>query len=242
MLSSSQAWRPRRRATGRRPRPGMRSTTQGIRFSSSGVTGRRQCWSVALADAAKCVRDTQQRGAARGAAGSSRVGMARQALRPPPGAGALPRGRWLEHGLRVRCLGAHAVRPRRPPSLPRHRGPVLADRRAERLPWLSLHRVPEPGFGAQGASPLLARLPRDASWRTSRCCRSPCGVLPFNIYVVQALFTGVVVVCSYLGHKYFSFGGGHRGDSADPPFHDPSCRIERIDRCPDRRREPQCPC
>jgi putative flippase GtrA len=32
-------------------------------------------------------------------------------------------------------------------------------------------------------------------------------VLPFNIYGVQALFLGVVVVCSYLGHKYFSFGG-----------------------------------
>ena len=33
-------------------------------------------------------------------------------------------------------------------------------------------------------------------------------VLPFSIYVDQALFLGVVVVCSYLGHKYYSFGGG----------------------------------
>ena len=33
-------------------------------------------------------------------------------------------------------------------------------------------------------------------------------VLPFSIYVVQALLTMIVVVGSYLGHKYFSFGGG----------------------------------
>jgi len=47
-------------------------------------------------------------------------------------------------------------------------------------------------------------------------------VLPFNIYVIQALFTGVVVVCSYLGHKYFSFRGGHRGPSGDASSHGPS--------------------
>jgi putative flippase GtrA len=47
-------------------------------------------------------------------------------------------------------------------------------------------------------------------------------MLPFNIYVIQALFTGVVVVCSYLGHKYYSFRGGHRGRSGDPSSHDPS--------------------
>src|SRR5450759_5620288 len=35
-------------------------------------------------------------------------------------------------------------------------------------------------------------------------------VTPFNIYVVQALFTGVVVICSYLAHKYYSFGGTSR--------------------------------
>ena len=33
-------------------------------------------------------------------------------------------------------------------------------------------------------------------------------ILPFNIYVIQALFTTVVVVLSYLSHKFFSFGGG----------------------------------
>lgn len=47
-------------------------------------------------------------------------------------------------------------------------------------------------------------------------------VLPFNIYVIQALFTVVVVVASYLGHKYFSFGPGRRryaeaASAYDPP-------------------------
>jgi len=32
-------------------------------------------------------------------------------------------------------------------------------------------------------------------------------ILPFSIYVVQALLTTVVVVCSYLSHRYYSFGG-----------------------------------
>lgn len=35
-------------------------------------------------------------------------------------------------------------------------------------------------------------------------------VLPFDIYVTQALFTAVMVVLSYLSHKYFSFKGGRR--------------------------------
>ena len=37
-------------------------------------------------------------------------------------------------------------------------------------------------------------------------------VLPFSIYVVNGLFTIVVVVVSYLGHKHFSFRGGGRAD------------------------------
>jgi putative flippase GtrA len=37
------------------------------------------------------------------------------------------------------------------------------------------------------------------------------GVLPFNIYVVQAFFAVVVVTCSYLGHKYYSFRAGNGG-------------------------------
>jgi putative flippase GtrA len=45
-------------------------------------------------------------------------------------------------------------------------------------------------------------------------------VLPFNIYVVQALFLAVVVVCSYLGHKYFSFGGRHARHVGETTVHD----------------------
>ena len=33
-------------------------------------------------------------------------------------------------------------------------------------------------------------------------------LLPFSIYVTQALFMAVMVVLSYLSHKYFSFKGG----------------------------------
>jgi putative flippase GtrA len=40
-------------------------------------------------------------------------------------------------------------------------------------------------------------------------------VLPFSIYVVQGLFAVTVVICSYLGHKYFSFSGGHKGHPRD---------------------------
>ena len=47
-------------------------------------------------------------------------------------------------------------------------------------------------------------------------------VLPFSIYVIQALFTGIVVVCSYLGHKHYSFRGGHPSDAGDMPFYDPT--------------------
>ena len=40
-------------------------------------------------------------------------------------------------------------------------------------------------------------------------------MLPFSIYVDQALFLVVVVVGSYLSHKYYSFGGGRGRDSGD---------------------------
>jgi putative flippase GtrA len=46
-------------------------------------------------------------------------------------------------------------------------------------------------------------------------------VLPFNIYVIQALFTVVVVVASYLSHKYYSFRGGRRRDGHDLAPYDP---------------------
>jgi putative flippase GtrA len=51
-------------------------------------------------------------------------------------------------------------------------------------------------------------------------------VMPFNIYVVEALFTGVLMVCSYLSHKHFSFRGGHRGRSGDTSSHDPTAAQE----------------
>lgn len=46
-------------------------------------------------------------------------------------------------------------------------------------------------------------------------------VLPFNIYVDQALFLGVVVIASYLAHKYYSFSGGRRRDSVETARYDP---------------------
>jgi Predicted membrane protein len=51
-------------------------------------------------------------------------------------------------------------------------------------------------------------------------------VLPLNIYVVQALLLGLVVVCSYWSHKHFSFRGGQRWHSGDMPFHDPGSVVE----------------
>lgn len=41
-------------------------------------------------------------------------------------------------------------------------------------------------------------------------------VLPFNIYLVQALLMAVMVVCSYLSFKYFSFNPSHAMRSAGP--------------------------
>jgi putative flippase GtrA len=50
-------------------------------------------------------------------------------------------------------------------------------------------------------------------------------ILPFSIYVTQLLFTAVVVICSYLAHKFFSFGGrsaklersrGREGEGTSP--------------------------
>ena len=37
-------------------------------------------------------------------------------------------------------------------------------------------------------------------------------ILPFSIYITQAIFTVGVVVASYLGHRHFSFG--HRGPAS----------------------------
>ena len=41
--------------------------------------------------------------------------------------------------------------------------------------------------------------------------------LPYNLYVIQALFTAVVVVLSYLSHKYFSFRDGRRRPGMEEP-------------------------
>lgn len=46
-------------------------------------------------------------------------------------------------------------------------------------------------------------------------------ILPFNIYVVQALLTAIVVVSSYLSHRYYSFGASRRGDAAETPIYHP---------------------
>jgi len=51
-------------------------------------------------------------------------------------------------------------------------------------------------------------------------------VLPLNIYGVQALLTVLVVVCSYLSHKYYSFRDRHPRDSGDAPFYDPAAGSE----------------
>ena len=42
-------------------------------------------------------------------------------------------------------------------------------------------------------------------------------VLPFNIYGVQALLMMIVIICSYLSHKYFSFGAERRTDGPKGP-------------------------
>jgi putative flippase GtrA len=46
-------------------------------------------------------------------------------------------------------------------------------------------------------------------------------VLPFNIYVIQALFAAAVIATSYVAHKYYSFGGTHRRDALDAAVYDP---------------------
>ena len=41
-----------------------------------------------------------------------------------------------------------------------------------------------------------------------------------------ALFLGVVVAGSYMGHKYYSFGGGHRRNSGREAIFDPKAVAE----------------
>ena len=51
-------------------------------------------------------------------------------------------------------------------------------------------------------------------------------VMPFSIYLDQALFIGVMVVCSYLAHKYFSFRDGQPRPAQGTPLYDPSAVSE----------------
>lgn len=51
-------------------------------------------------------------------------------------------------------------------------------------------------------------------------------VLPFSIYVVQALFLTVVVASSYVGHKYYSFRGGQHGDASEIRHYDPTAVLK----------------
>jgi putative flippase GtrA len=45
-------------------------------------------------------------------------------------------------------------------------------------------------------------------------------LLPFSIYVVQALFMTGVIVASYVAHKYYSFGGDQHRDSGPTHAYD----------------------
>jgi len=47
-------------------------------------------------------------------------------------------------------------------------------------------------------------------------------VLPFNIYVIQALLTVAVIVGSYVSHRYYSFGGTRRKDPRASSTYDPA--------------------
>src|SRR3989337_1699630 len=46
-------------------------------------------------------------------------------------------------------------------------------------------------------------------------------VLPFNIYAIQALFTVVAIVVSFLSHKHYSFRSGQHRDDHDLAPYDP---------------------
>jgi putative flippase GtrA len=76
--------------------------------------------------------------------------------------------------------------------------------------------------------PILRELPRFSLVYAGALIVSLVGlpialhVLPFSIYIVNGLFTAVVVVCSYLAHKYFSFRGGRHGDASGAPDYDPT--------------------
>lgn len=47
-------------------------------------------------------------------------------------------------------------------------------------------------------------------------------VLPFSIYVVQAIFLGLMVIVSYLSHRYVSFRRRTRGPGGDSRYNEES--------------------
>ena len=80
----------------------------------------------------------------------------------------------------------------------------------------------------QSRGPVLAELPRFSLvylvTLVANLALLPIAlrVLPFNIYVIQALFAVVVVVCSYLGHKHFSFRDGRHRGAGSTSSYDPT--------------------
>jgi putative flippase GtrA len=80
----------------------------------------------------------------------------------------------------------------------------------------------------QSEGPLLRELPRFSlvylATLIANLALLPLALnaLPFSIYVIQALFTAVVVVVSYLGHKYYSFRRGRGRDDTDEAAYDPT--------------------
>ena len=46
-------------------------------------------------------------------------------------------------------------------------------------------------------------------------------ILPFSIYVVQAMLTVLVIIGSYLSHRYYSFGSVRRRDAVGTAPYDP---------------------
>jgi putative flippase GtrA len=79
----------------------------------------------------------------------------------------------------------------------------------------------------RSTGPILRELPRFASVYVTTLLVNlallPIALwaLPFSIYVIQALFLFVVVIGSYLGHKYYSFGGSRGTDSTKATRYDP---------------------
>ena len=82
----------------------------------------------------------------------------------------------------------------------------------------------------QSHGPVLAELPRFSlvylATLVANLALLPVALatLPLNIYVIQGLFTGAVVVASYLGHKYYSFRLGRQRDDVNADAYDPTSR------------------